>query len=223
MQLLFVIVFVRLVLLIVLLMKRRGESSGKGELIEWPSGIMGRVALEIPSATGDDLSMLKSGFESYLHAIAMFGADVSVAMPSRAVDEVWHNCILHSRFYEKLCAARVGWFIHHDPGPMPGARSALSKEQAERELDGLARAWLGSCDREGLDPFGESMPALFAADRLLGLADGFWYSSDDQASSKSLKEIQGRASVLLIEVEKKQGASWAPWRWSMRRSAPGQK
>lgn len=209
-------------MLVVLIMKRAGDAA-MGDKIEWPSGIMGRVALAIPLASADDMNMLKSGFESYLHAIGMFGADVSVAMPSRAIDEVWHNCILHSRFYENLCSQRVGWFVHHDPGPLPGERLALSGEQAHRELDGLARAWLGSCEWEGLDPFAEAMPALFAADRLLGLEDGFWYSSDARASSKSLKEIQDCARVLLSKVEKKQGAAWAPWAWSMRRTSRAQK
>jgi hypothetical protein len=42
--------------------------------------------------------------------------DQPVPMLSGWVDEVWHACILDSRFYFELCTAVFGSYLHHQPG-----------------------------------------------------------------------------------------------------------
>mgnify|MGYP001569688629 CR=1 FL=1 len=45
-------------------------------------------------------------------------ADGSLA-PSKLIDEVWHEAILHTRDYAALCMALCGHFIHHTPTAEP--------------------------------------------------------------------------------------------------------
>jgi hypothetical protein len=52
-------------------------------------------------------------FRRYLGLIAV--SDDPVPMTSKAVDEVWHTCLLFTRVYEDLCERTVGRFIHHEP------------------------------------------------------------------------------------------------------------
>jgi hypothetical protein len=164
---------------------------------------MGRVVLKYPEASAEVVDILQEGFDSYLFGVKLWGRDSSVAMPSKSVDEIWHNAMLHSRFYEKLCAERAGWFIHHDPGPLPCSQTARTRDQAETELDEIARAWVGSCLREGLDWRDDSLPSLFIADRLAD-PSGFHYSSDPESSCMPLERIKQRAGELLA----KQPPSW---------------
>lgn len=173
--------------------KRRKE--GQPSEVAWPSGLMVRVGHAFPQAGPDALGLLARGFESYLSAVRMWGPGASVSMPSKSVDEVWHNALLHSRFYEALCAREVGWFVHHDPGPLPGA-GGWTAADADNELSGLARAWVGACEAEGLDWRGDAQPSLFAADSLAGVEDGFRFFAGDGGGSGALGPIQARAALL---------------------------
>ncbi|WKV12277.1 hypothetical protein [Marivirga harenae] len=33
------------------------------------------------------------------------------------IDEMWHNFILHTRFYQKFCQEKLNLFVHHEPTP----------------------------------------------------------------------------------------------------------
>ncbi len=47
--------------------------------------------------------------------------------PTREIDEVWHNFILHTKFYDEYCQNNFGRFIHHNPRiPSSGFPSNLS-------------------------------------------------------------------------------------------------
>lgn len=187
-------------LLFVLIMTDRRVS-------EWPQGIMARVALALPQATASELDLAKAGFESYLAAVKHWGPSASVAMPSRSVDEVWHNAMLHSRFYERLCQESVGWFVHHEPGPIAGGEPRRNGSRIDlKELQDLARAWVGSCLHEGIDPMGNDLPTLFAADRLLGV-DGFHYAADERISIVPIEKIQ-EAAKELIDLGPSPKPSW---------------
>jgi hypothetical protein len=52
-------------------------------------------------------------FRRYLGLAALSREPVS--MPSKAVDDVWHTCLMFTRLYEDFCAKTVGRFVHHEP------------------------------------------------------------------------------------------------------------
>ncbi|SER43774.1 glycine-rich domain-containing protein [Giesbergeria anulus] len=94
-----------------------------------------------------------------------------VAMPSRAVDVLWHEFILHTRAYQDWCQSALGFFLHHTPAEALGRRA--------KHNDGLRRAWYWACKQEDIDPRAPlRLPLLFAVDAQLGIANGFFYLPD---------------------------------------------
>ena len=92
-------------------------------------------------------------------------------MPSRAVDALWHEFILHTQAYQAWCDRALGFFLHHTPAEALGARA--------HNNDGLRRAWYWACKDEGIDPKRPSrLPLLFALDAKLAIAGGFHYVPD---------------------------------------------
>lgn len=94
-----------------------------------------------------------------------------VAMPSRVVDAMWHEFILHTQAYKDWCQLALGHFLHHTPAEALGAH-------ADRN-DGLRRAWWWACKDEAINPRQPTrLPLLFALDAKLGIANGFHYLPD---------------------------------------------
>lgn len=94
-----------------------------------------------------------------------------VAMPSRAVDVLWHEFILHTRAYQDWCQQALGFFLHHTPAEALGRRA--------KHNDGLRRAWYWACQQENIDPRTPSrLPLLFALDAQLNIVNGFFYLPD---------------------------------------------
>jgi hypothetical protein len=119
-------------------------------------------------AAGCDL--VERGFRQFFLACARSDR-AFVAMPSRAVDSFWHAFILHTRAYADWCELTLGRFLHHTPAEALGARAA--------DNDGLRRAWYWSCKDEAIDPRRPTrLPLLFALDRKLAIASGFFYLAD---------------------------------------------
>ncbi|WP_414705424.1 glycine-rich domain-containing protein [Pseudomonas sp.] len=92
-----------------------------------------------------------------------------VAMPSQAVDVLWHEFILHTRQYQQFCNQGIGRFLHHVP-----SEAMQSPTLAQQ---GIRRAWRLACVAEGIAPKApQRLPLLFALDAELAIADGFHYS-----------------------------------------------
>jgi hypothetical protein len=109
---------------------------------------------------------LRDFFEAYLRS-----GRKPVSMPSQAVDELWHEFILHTRHYQQFCDRAFGRFLHHSP-------AAVLSKKYDRNV-GLRRVWWHCCKREGIDPRNaHRLPLLFALDTQLVLADGFHYLTD---------------------------------------------
>jgi len=101
-----------------------------------------------------------------------------VAMPSQAVDALWHEFILHTRGYEVFCRKAFGRMLHHTPAEaLPPA--PLGKARNSTQHEGLRRAWRLACQDERIDPHKpKRLPLLFALDASLGIAGGYVYALD---------------------------------------------
>lgn len=72
--------------------------------------------------------------------------------PSRALDQMWHHFILHTRDYADYCGRLLGGFIHHRPTEAPRvAKRAEMVAFAERlfgriERDLWPKTGVASCD-----------------------------------------------------------------------------
>jgi hypothetical protein len=65
-----------------------------------------------------------------------------IVPPMRALDEMWHAFILHTRNYAQFCATHFGRFIHHDPETRGRARPSAPVSAAELERL-VARVYFG--------------------------------------------------------------------------------
>jgi hypothetical protein len=107
---------------------------------------------------------LRQFFLACLHNKGQF-----TAMPSQAVDVMWHEFILHTQAYQAWCEQALGYFLHHTPVEVLG--------KSAKRNDGLRRVWYWACQQELIDPRHPAyLPLLFAIDHRLRIPDGFHYA-----------------------------------------------
>ncbi|AZQ12418.1 glycine-rich domain-containing protein [Shewanella khirikhana] len=108
-----------------------------------------------------------AGLRQYFH-MSRLAKHSPLAMPSQAVDVLWHEFILSTRQYQAFCQKAFGRFLHHTPAAaMPRAISRRSP---------IKRAWRLACQLEGINPKAPShLPLIFALDAELNIDDGFHY------------------------------------------------
>ena len=71
--------------------------------------------------------------------------------PSKAIDNIWHEFILHTRDYQEFCLRFLGTFIHHQPSDRVEAESYARTRE-------LAAGVFGNLDNE-LWPQGSTVSA----------------------------------------------------------------
>lgn len=123
-----------------------------------------------PGLSQKDADLVERGLRQFFLACARSPGRF-VAMPSKVVDSMWHEFILHTQAYQRWCELALGRFLHHTPaealGPDPGRN------------DGLRRAWYWCCRDESIQPRKPTrLPLLFALDQKLKIANGFQYVPD---------------------------------------------
>ena len=123
-----------------------------------------------PHLSGKEADLVERGLRQFFLSCLRSNRRF-VAMPSRVVDAMWHEFILHTKAYQAWCQSSLGWFLHHTPAEVL-ARKA-------RNNDGLRRAWYWACKDEGIDPrLPTRLPLLFALDAKLHIANGFTYAAN---------------------------------------------
>jgi hypothetical protein len=123
-----------------------------------------------PHLTVKDADLVERGLRQYFLACARSPKQF-VAMPSKAVDALWHEFILHTKAYDHWCKMTLGYFLHHTPA------AALGKKA--KSNDGLRRAWYWACKEEAIDPkLPSRLPLLFALDVKLAIEGGYTYVPD---------------------------------------------
>jgi hypothetical protein len=123
-----------------------------------------------PQLSGKDCDLVERGLRQYFLACAR-SKKRFVAMPSKAVDTMWHEFILHTKAYKDWCQMSLGYFLHHTPAQALGKRDTHN--------DGLRRAWYWACKDEAINPRAPTrLPLLFALDAKLCITDGFHYLPD---------------------------------------------
>jgi len=128
---------------------------------QFPERIEERCRHHHPDLTREDWKLVEQGLREWFLCCAWRDGEV-LGMPSRLVDDAWHEFILDSRAYTAFCEEAFGEYLHHTPEdsmstPMAGA------------LDQTAQAW----DRSGGGGRGESI--LWRLDALIG----GWSASGD--------------------------------------------
>lgn len=157
--------------------QRSIEREGRANFIdgyEFPPELSQRVHVLHPQFTHDQVGMVMDGLRQYF--LACLGAQThgiakQCGMPSKAVDDAWHEFILMSRDYESFCRQAFGSYLHHTP----------QEQSVEPMRDSVANT-LHQFRGAPVGPAGWAMagtiPLLFAIDRQLGIADGFHHDPE---------------------------------------------
>jgi len=140
----------------------------------FPDLLVRRYAEDHPTLDAAQVRKVFEGLRQYFLACLCAQRESiarSVGMPSRAVDDAWHDFILMTREYQAFCAQAFGSYLHHTPEGLMGVsmRDALANtlHQFRRPPPGVA-PWA---------PAG-TVPLLFAMDRELGVPDGFQHDAE---------------------------------------------
>lgn len=141
---------------------------------QFPPRLKGQLQKTYPHLTQKDCEQVILGLREYFHLCRLAGPKKMVAMPSQAVDVVWHEFILFTRDYHSFCKQALGRFLHHTP-----AEAMRGDNVQDKRNQSVRLAWQLSCSREGINPKSpDRLPVLFAMDAALNIEDGFKYSRD---------------------------------------------
>jgi len=148
---------------------------------EFPAYLGKRTRSKLPQL--DDLGWLRveRGLREWFVCCAWRGRTV-LGMPSRAVDEAWHEFILDTASYVRFCEGAFGSYLHHTPG------EAMTVEMGDA-LAETVRAW----DRSAMGEAGESV--LWNLDRELRVPDPLGITESQLISARSRIPYTGGAGV----------------------------
>jgi uncharacterized membrane protein YgcG len=124
---------------------------------EFPAHLASRVRKRLPQAGETEWPLVELGLREWFICCAWRGNAV-LGMPSRAVDEAWHEFILNSIAYIDFCERAFGDYLHHTPD------EAMATPMGNA-LGETVRAW----DRSEAGQQWESV--LWDLDARLGIAD----------------------------------------------------
>lgn len=131
--------------------------------------------------------LIEQGFKDYLGLHAM--QRQTYAMPSHAVDALWHVLLEFPVQYEQLCRQTLGRILHHRPNDSshrsnPLLSSHTAQQQSQQQLQAqsiqLCEAWRHSCKLNGLNPLTTThLSRLFAIDAALSWPQGQCYDLEE--------------------------------------------
>ena len=157
-----------------------------------PQYLKRKLRQAYPHLTHKDADLVERGLRQFFLACHRSPRQF-IAMPSRVVDSMWHEFILHTQAYRDWCQLALGRFLHHTPA------EALSVNGTHN--DGLRRAWYWACKDEAINPRTPTrLPLLFALDGKLAIANGFHYVPDCRSLDDRFK-VAGGADVRTLRHE----------------------
>jgi hypothetical protein len=140
---------------------RSKRAARKGERFigtyQFPDYIWKRVRKRAPNLDEAGMRLVERGLREWFVCCAWRGRAV-LGMPSRLVDEAWHEFILDSLSYTDFCEKAFGGYLHHMPD------EAMENPFGET-LGETVRAW----DRSEAGKAGESI--LWDLDKRLGVEE----------------------------------------------------
>ena len=155
---------------------KRGEKLVQG--YEFPAHIRRRLQRRHAQLNDLGLILVERGLREWFICCAWRGR-TQLGMPSRVVDDAWHEFILDSVSYIQFCEAAFGDYLHHNPDetmstPMSDALAhtvrAWDRSQAGRQ--GESVLWDLDEKLQISDPLGMGEQDLGAARAAVGAAGG---------------------------------------------------
>jgi uncharacterized membrane protein YgcG len=138
---------------------------------EFPPYLWERAQKRLPDLSTKELELVERGLREWFICCAWRWGTV-VGMPSRAVDETWHELIVDTREYAGFCTAAFGEYLHHTPD------EAMTTPMGDA-LGETVRAW----DRSEAGRGEESV--LWDLDARLGIAEPLGIDAGALAAARS--------------------------------------
>lgn len=151
-------------------------------LLRIDSACWQRFSTRYPAIGIRERRLIEQGFKDYLGLHAM--QRQAYAMPSHAVDALWHVLLEFPVQYQQLCRQTLGRTLTHRPNDSSSTSNPRGSSQAPQQLQAhsiqLCEAWRNSCRLNGLDPLSTThLPRLFAIDEALGWPQGQRYDLEE--------------------------------------------
>lgn len=122
-----------------------------------------KLKQQYPELSLKQCRLIELGFKDYLALHVM--QKQAYAMPSHAVDALWHVMLQYPIQYQQLCEQTIGRTLNHSPYD----GTTRPEEQAKQ----LFEAWKYSCMLHGYNPSNTmQLPRLFVVDQVLGWEHG---------------------------------------------------
>lgn len=144
----------------------------------FPKSIAQKVNKAYPHLNEKQIEQVMEGLKDYFQICFLSGKRRSVSMPSQVVDVAWHEFILFTKEYQFFCQHSFGYFLHHTP-----AEAMQSQTYAQQ---GIQRVWNLACKLSAINAIEPTrLPLLFALDKKLQIADGYYYELNCENSEGS--------------------------------------
>lgn len=155
----------------VVIRKRKIQKMKRIDQFKFPNEIWTAFRKRYPDYRVADFSNIEEGFKDYL-AIHLVQKK-AYAMPSHAVDALWHLLIEEfSDFYHQMCMQLLGFHLQH----IPHAENPSDEEQKHHQQQ-LLNSWKACCHLYGLDGKNPShFPRLFQMDQIAHWGNGLVFS-----------------------------------------------
>ncbi len=137
----------------------------------FPSSIRTKLAMKHTGLSSSDIDLTLKALRQYFLVCLTANAAVSgksMGMPSRVVDDAWHEFILISRAYGAFCTKAFGTYLHHAPESTSRHPGTLALQNT---LAALREEPFGRMSRASV----ADIPLLFGIDRALGIQHGFYH------------------------------------------------
>ncbi len=160
----------------------------------FPTALRDKLKERHPTLSDADVDQVLEGLRQFFglcqHADAVQKGR-SFGMPSKIVDDAWHELILMTREYTRLCDEAFGGYLHHTPAALSAEPQRLGLLRTLQHL--TATPWERWKMLNG-------MPLLFAMDLALQVEGGFHYDAKSFAALDKLRlETLGAGGDKLIE------------------------
>lgn len=153
------------------------------ERYEFPEALRDKLLEEHPQLTRRDADRVLEALRQWF-VVCLRARGSVIGMPSRVVDDAWHEFILMTRLYHQFCDRAFGRYLHHTPNAVAGKPIA----------DAIPRT-LQLLEKDAPAPAG-GLPPLFTLDSELRVARGRDWSRAALAGGGGLTLVVGAEGEL---------------------------
>lgn len=144
---------------------------------QFPSSIKSKIKLKFPHLNQQQIESAFDNLRIFFQIVRLANGN-TVAMPSRLVDEIWHEFIINTQCYQEFCDGAFGRYLNH----RPDSDNELSNSSSRKNLQ---RSWQ-LAEEIQFPSSANSMPTLFLIDQLFHIDGGMNYSKSDLEEFKSM-------------------------------------